>query len=484
MAQLPISNVITISVSETPEGLGEYNTSNLAIFTRETANVSFGTDGYKIYLEPTEVGTDFGTDSDTYAMALAVFSQRPNILAGGGYLVVIEYADTANVTEVQTITFSAAPASGTFKLSYDGNETTALNYDDTNSEIQTALRLLSGLGSVVVTGSIATALVVTFTGVTGAAELLEITDNSLQTSDPFNVTGTVVVTTPGSTASTETLATAITRTKDLVQYFGIMTAEITSEVNMDAAAAVVQALNKVMFMVSRTSSDLDPAGPFDDIRDLGYTQTRCLFYGDGDTTDTLVMMAAYAGRALSTNFSGSLTTQNMHLKDLTGVGADSTMTQTLKNKADDAGVDIYPSIQGVSKVLTSGANRFFDQVYNQGWFVGALEVALFNVLAQTSTKIPQTESGVELLKAAARKVCLQGVANGYIAPGEWTSPTTFGNQDDFFENIEQFGFYVYSQPIALQSAADREDRKAPLIQIAIKEAGAINSATVIVNINA
>ena len=90
---LSINNVINIQVSQPGVGAGEYNTSNLALFTRETAQASFGTDGYKLYLGPTDVAADFGTDSTVYKMALAIFSQQPNILANNGYLAVIQFDD-------------------------------------------------------------------------------------------------------------------------------------------------------------------------------------------------------------------------------------------------------------------------------------------------------------------------------------------------------------------------------------------------------
>lgn len=373
--QLQLSNVINISVSQAQQGISNYNTSNLAIFSTETPSPVF-TDGFKIYLEPTEVGDDFGTSSVTYKMALAVFSQQPNILANGGYLVVI----------------------------------------------------------------------------------------------PFE--------------PSETLDAAITRTSDLVQYFGLMSTQIESGADMLAAAAVVQALNKIAFFVQKASASIQPGGDLDDLRTGGFTQSRGLYYGSTLDLDALIMQASYAGRGLSVNFSGSNTTITMNLKDLTGVQPDPTITQTLQNAATLAGADTYVSLQGVPKVLCSGANAFFDQVYNLRWFVGALQVAGFNYLAQSSTKIPQTENGMDGLKGAYRAVCEQAVTNQYSAPGLWNSPTTFGNQADMLANIAQRGYYVYSLPIAQQSQADREDRKAPLVQIALKEAGAIHSSTVIVYVNA
>lgn len=282
----------------------------------------------------------------------------------------------------------------------------------------------------------------------------------------------------------ETLDAAITRTEDLVQYFGVMSTTIESQADMLAAAAVIQALNKIAFFVQKSSASINPAGSLDLLRTGDFTQSRGLYYGATLDIDALIMQASYAGRALSVNFNGSNTTITMHLKDLLGVQPDPSMTQTLLNKAQAAGADVYVSLQGVPKVFCSGENMFYDQVYNLQWLVGALQVAGFNYLAQSSTKIPQTESGMDGLKGAYRNVCEQAVANQYSAPGSWTSSTTFGNQSDFLQNISQRGYYIYSSPISQQSQAAREARQAPLVQIALKESGAIHSSDVLVFINA
>ena len=160
------------------------------------------------------------------------------------------------------------------------------------------------------------------------------------------------------------------------------------------------------------------------------------------------------------------------------------MTQTILNEATACGADVYLSLQGDSCVFTSGANSFYDQVYNQLWFSGALQVAGFNFLAQTGTKVPQTESGMDGLKGAYRAVCQQAVVNGYSAPGSWTSPVTFGNGTQLIQNISQVGYYIYSSPVALQLQTARAARQAPLVQIALKQAGAIQSSAVVVYINA
>ncbi len=484
--QLSLTNVVNISVSQAQAGVGDYNTSNLAIFTNEDFDAeTFGDLGYKIYLSPQEVAEDFGTDSQTYSMAVAVFSQKPNILAGNGYLVVIPLLeDLPAVTAVQHITFSSVPTQGQYKLTYDGDETGSIAFGDNATAVQTALRLLTGLSTVTVTGDYTAGFVVTFVGVTGIAPLLVVSSDSLQDTDDEDVFVTVVTTTPGQAAGTETYSAAIARTESLVQYFGLMITVIPDQTDMLAAGATIQTLNKIGFFVSNDEASVASGGYLDLIRTGGLTQSRGLFYGSEGDSDALNMMAAYAGRALSTNFSGSNTTQTMHLKDLASVQPDPSMTQTLLTLCQAAGADVYVSLQGVPKVFCSGQNDFFDQVYNLQWFVGALQVAGFNYLAQSSTKVPQTEQGMDGLKDAYRQVCELAVANQYSAPGTWNSSTTFGVQSDFLQNIAQRGYYIYSSPIARQLQSTREARVAPLVQIALKEAGAIHSSQVIVYVNA
>lgn len=491
MAQLQITNVINISVAQAQPGIGAYNTSNVALFTRETVNLAtFGTMGYKIYTAPAQVATDFGSSSNTFAMATALFSQQPNILINNGYLVIIPFLATAQTAQQQVtipLSTNGLPAStGAFELVYSASDSSSIAYNAAASAIQTAVRAMTGLSAATVVnatyqsnGAIAS-FEVNMVGVSGPAALMTITSNTLADSSATAITPTVVTTIIGSAA--ETIDQAILRTDSLVQYFGIMSAEVIPQATMLLAAAVVQSLNKIMLVVSYTTADIAPGGMLDLLRSGGFTQTRGLFYDDVLAT-ALTFMAAYAGLGFSTVYLGSNTTQTMHLKTLSTIQPDPNLTQNLLQQALAAGADTYPSLQGVAKVFCSGANDFFDNQVNIQWLVGALQVAGFNYLATTNTKIPQTESGMDGLKGAYRNVLQQAAANQFLAPGSWTSPVTFGNQANLIANIAQLGYYIYSQPVAQQAQTARVARQAPLIQIAIKYAGAIQSSSVIVYVN-
>lgn len=479
--QLELTNVINISVSATQAGINAYNTSNVALFTDELPANSFGVLGYAFYLSPTQVGIDFGTSSRTYQMAVAAFSQQPNLLAGGGQLVVI----TMGVS-TEHIAFSGVAASGVFVLNYGGNASASINWNDTAGAIQTKVQAVPGLSEVTVSGSIASqSLNLVLNGVYGEAPaLLTVTGDTLLTGGAVAVTLTVTVSVPG-----EGIDDAITRTKDVVQYFGVMVNETIAAIGQTdllLAAAVIQALNKVALWVTYTEADIQPGGMIDLLRTGSFTQSRGLYYGDNTSLglNALLMMAAYAGAMFSVNFNGSNTTITTQLKSLATIQPDPNITQTIQNEATTAGADTYVSLQGVPAVLASGKNLFFDQVYNLQWFAGALQVAGFNYLKTVSTKIPQTESGMDGLKGAYRAVCEQAVTNQYSAPGVWNSATSFGNQADLIANVSQRGYYIFSVPIAQQLQAARVARQAPLIQIALKEAGAIHSSSVVVYVNA
>lgn len=292
--------------------------------------------------------------------------------------------------------------------------------------------------------------------------------------------------------SLETVRAAIARTLNSVFYFGVVMDEelATSDATEFAAlAAYVQTLDKMLFYCSSDINDLQPGSPLDLVRQASEHNTRCFYYGNeilngnGDP-QTQMFAAAYAGRALSTDFSGSNTAMTMNLKALAGVTPDQTIGQTQLLLAKTAGIDVYVSIAGIPGLLTSGENEYFDDVYNEFWLQFALESAGFNYLAGTNAKIPQTEAGMTGLKDAYAQVLAQAVRNGVSAPGSWTSPDVFGDPALLRSNVANIGYYIYSVPVAQQSVADRAARKAPLVQIALKLAGAIHSSSVIVNVNA
>lgn len=384
-ANLSLTNVINVSVIAPGAQLGVPNMSALAIITKEAAPVSWSSgQTYGIYTSPTAVAADWGSSADVTNMAIAVFSQSPNILTGGGYLVIVP------------------------RLQSPSLETT-----------QACLIRISG--------------VIFFEG--------------------FMID--------------EEMGSQVSVFLNLCNY--------------------VQSTQMMFFYTSSNIADLQPGSMLDQVRTSGDFRTRTMYYGGALTNgQTQIFSAAYSGRGMSVNFTGANTVLSMQLQTLATIEPDQTINQTGLNAAQTAGVDLYVSISGVPCVFTSGANLFYDQVYCRTWIAFQLSVNGFNYLknaAQVPGKIPQTEIGMTGLKDAYIQAFNQGITNGYMAPGTWTLPFSFGDPEAFADNITNQGYYIVSQPISQQPSSQRALRQAPLVQAAIQEAGAINSSSVIVYVN-
>jgi hypothetical protein len=281
----------------------------------------------------------------------------------------------------------------------------------------------------------------------------------------------------------ETLSEALTRVSALVYFGGWATDREIDETEVIAAANKTETMDCIYFLESHDATDMASGGLFETIAELNLDHTKLLYHGD---SSDLSFLSAYASRNMSVNFSVQNSTITANLKTLKGIKADSTVDQTLYNTMKTLGVDGYVAYGGVAKTVSNpnGNGNYFDDVFNRLWFKQAMKVAIFNALATTNSKIPQTEEGMDYLKKNARQVCQLAVYNRFLAPGTWNGEYLFGNPEDFARNIEDFGYFIYSMPISQQSQTERLQRKAPVIQIAGKQAGAIHSASIIVTFEA
>lgn len=79
--------------------------------------------------------------------------------------------ENMNEAALQTITFPIAPSSGAFQLVVNGIPTTSIPYNATASQVQTAIRTVSGFSATNVTGDIAAGFTVDFNGSLGGQPL-------------------------------------------------------------------------------------------------------------------------------------------------------------------------------------------------------------------------------------------------------------------------------------------------------------------------
>ena len=378
--QIPLSYVVNVSVLPSSRGLQPLQLGTILILTDDEP-VSELSGDYVLSRTATGITNVFGTESATAELVNAIFSQNPNILNAGGYVVVAPYQDE------------------------------------------------------------------------------------------------------------ETTAAAITRLSQQIYTQGILTTRELPSAEAVAASELVESMpNNILFLTDTSIDTFASGGLFNTLQNND--NTRKLLYLTGETSDEIKsnarkFAAAFASRGLSVNYAASNSAITMTYKDLTGVPVDTNISETILNQCEQYGADVYCSIEGLPKVIScKQGGLYFDELTNQIWLRTSVQTAVANVLFTTRTKIPQTTQGVNTLVNAVNGILNQGVINGVIAAGEWNSPDTFGVYEDFMRSIRTQGYYTYYVPIAEQSQEDREARRCPLINIAVKQAGAIEHANIIIYVEA
>lgn len=487
---LPITNVITVTVQETPTGVGIPNENNVMLLTTEAP---INLEVFGDYFSPSQVNSNYGTNSATAQMADNIFGQTPNILSGGGKLTIAPLQASVAATGGKFVTANIATnlagliavTNGNLRVTVNGvaQNLGGLNFTQCVTLADIAAVLQAALIDCVVTAS-GTAITITSNkvGTTSTVALAAYTGGGtdLTSAGLLNIAGGTA--TGGANSSGETILAAIARLLPQTFFGCVITNLNIEDAVISATAAGMQAMDMLFPHHCATSTDI--AGIITTVQQASQKKTRLLPYITGGQAVANLYKAAYAGRGFSQDFTGSNTAATMHMKQLANVVPDANMTQTLLDATKIAGGDPYVSVQGYPMVFSTGGNDYFDNQYANIALKFALEVAGFNYLAGTNTKVPQTEQGMNGLKSAYIGIMKQFVNNGELAPGAWNSSDTFGDPQLFQDNIAATGYYVYSQPVAQQSSAARNARQAPLVQIAAKRAGAIQSSNVIVLINA
>jgi hypothetical protein len=249
-----------------------------------------------------------------------------------------------------------------------------------------------------------------------------------------------------------------------------------------AVAPFIEALSvKRIFGV--TSQDANTLSPLvtNDLASLlkagGYERTFIQY-----SSSSPYAIASLFGRMFTVDFNGNNTTITLMYKQEPGIAGEDlndTQADTLIAKRCNFFTDYDNDTKIIQNGVMSGP-AYINEIQDLDWFQNALQTACYNVLYTSATKIPQTDAGVNQLSNACAAVCEEGVNNGMIAPGVWNA-SGFGSlsQGQYLKT----GYYIFAQPVALQSQSDREARKAPPIQIAVKLAGAIQTVDILVSVN-
>lgn len=494
-----ISNVISVSLTSSAE-LADRDQMNLvAIMTSQQDGTISTANRYEIYTDIASVITDFGSSSAMAEYAASFFATSPNSVNASGGLVAGYWRGAqetvaatagiltgAQITEVTMIDSLQAITDGSFDIDVDGatENITGLDFQEATTAANVVTLLNAEFAGC--TASYANSKFTITSDTTGVTSLLTFpvaAAGGTFVGELLGIaTGTGAAITAGAASailSVETKVEGITAVKAAIGVKGAMFIDKPSDADVALLGTWAQANDILMYDVFHDTDNLlvDTTNAVWSIKLAGHTNYRMLFSLSGNRK----MAASYMARVHSVNFAAENSTFTMHLKELSVPAEEYTQTQITNAKT--VGLDLYTTIKNTSVLLTSGANDFADARYNLMAFEDALQTDLYNLLRGTGTKIPQTIQGVNRLVDQCEKTSREFVRSGVFAPGTWTITDFFGDQTTFDTNIEDNGFYWLAGSLADQSAVSRANRESPVIQGAVKLAGAIHQVSVVIFVN-
>jgi hypothetical protein len=494
MPGLSVNDVVSVIIQMSPVASPLRNFGSLLVLG--DSNVIDTQTRYRLYTSLSSIGTDFGTTAPEYKAAQLFFSQSPapaqcyigrwaaantsgklvgvgltstqqlisnftGILNGGvnfsidgvvKNLTGLNFSGQTNLNGVASTIQSAFAGSATvvWNAAYNRFEVTSATNGTSSSvsfatagsgtDISALLGLTSTLGGYAVTGILAEAIegcVNTFLNLTNAWYGLYIAATAAVSDASYvNVAGAIEAT--GASSS---------------RIFGVTTQE---------AAALL------------SSSTTDMAAL---LQAGGYSRTFCQY-----SSTNAFAAASIFGRAFSVNFQASNSTITLKFKQEPLVPAEA-LSETSAAALDAKNCNYFVQFNNNTNILQQGkmANGFFfDEVHGTDWLQNQLQTDVYNLMYTSPTKIPQTDAGINQIATVVSQDLQLAVNNGFVAPGVWTGPNIGALVTGQYLST---GYYVFQPAIATQAASDRQARKAPPIQAAIKLAGAVHFANIICSVN-
>lgn len=493
MSQLSIDDIVSVDVVMNPLAAAVRNFGSLLILG-STPGVIDTTERYRSYSTLIGVTNDFGSTAPEAVAAALFFGQNPQ----PSQLYIGTFAQTATAgrlvggpltTAQQALANFTAVTTGALDLTIDGSAETAsainlsgaTNLNGVASIVTTALD-----GKATVTWNASSAQFIVTSATTGASSSVSFSTApgsgtdlgplmNLQASGGGRLAAGSAVETP--IQGVEACAAANS------QWYALQLAPASSIQDSDrlAIAAFIEGESpaRIYGITSSQATILDPSITSDIASLLQQGKYNRTFIQYSSTTPHAA--ASFFGRAATVDFDGNDTTITMKFKTEPGVTPENlTETQAAALKAKNCNVYAnYTNSQAIVQEGVMCGGYFFDEIQGTDWMQNAAQIAVLNELL-TMPKIPQTDAGINQLVTALDGVGEQAVTNGLSAPGVWTGPPLGAIATG--QTLAK-GYYTYAPPIASQSQADRAARKSPALQMAVKLAGAVHFASVVINVN-
>ena len=493
-----ISNIVNVSVVPQGRSLSRGNMNIVALFTSQLGALS-SNNRTKSYTDLSSIADDFGTTSAVYQHASVLFSGTKNPCNSGGYLVVAYWravTETVNakagylkgiqLSESVIVNTLQSVSDGSFKVTIDGLEQSVTGLDfRTIDELSDVVDLINDeiTGA---TASINDQRIIITSDTTGlVSEVSLLTENTSGTFIGVILglsIGTGAVAFDGlasGTLTAETKVDSVTEALKEEPFKGFTFLDNPTDLESKALAVFAQANDILSYDVFDSASNLekDITNVVWDIKLSGLENYRMIYRKDGDRKVATAEMT----RLHTVNFNNENSAITLNLKELKGIVSED-YSQDEINKAKKVGLDLYTNFGDLPKLLTSGANGWADNVYNIIAIKNYIQTDVFNLLGTTGTKLAQIKRDVNKIVDTIEKTLILFRKANVIAPNQWNSSDTFGDEALFRRSILTNGYFVFAQALSDQSQSDRVQRKSVPIQCGIKLSGAVHSVDIVLSI--
>ena len=492
MQSLSVSRIVNVAVQLTTAGAQAQNLSTLLVLG--SSDVIDIVERSRDYGSLSEVAVDFGTTTPEYLSAQLWFGQAPQPTT----LKIGRWAKTATKGALKGATLSAAAqalgnftavVSGGFTYTKDGGaptNVTGLNLSGAANLNAVAALITAGLtGATMIWNSAFSRFELTssLTGATSAISFLTAPGSGTAIGGLLGMlsssSGAYLV--PGQALETAVAAATLFDDRFGQSWYALQIPEAV-DADHEAVAGFIEGTDaKHLYGVTTQDAGTLVAATTTDIasilKGLDYKKTIVQY----SSSSAYAIASAFA-RILTVDYTSTATAITLMFKQQPGVVAEalnSTQANALKAKY----CNVFVGYNNDTSILQYGvvsSGNYLDEITGTDWLAVTLQNSVYNLLYTSTTKIPQTDPGVQLLTTTCEAVCAQGVTNGLLAPGVWNSGG-FGalKQGDLVTK----GYYVYAPRIATQNPADRAVRKSPPIRIAAKLAGAIHEVDINLTVN-
>lgn len=482
---LPVRRIVNVAVSLAAKAAGKRNFGTM--FILGDSDVIDAEERIRDYTAAEDVAADFGSTAPEYLAARTFYSQSPtplNIKIGRWLASATHGLLKGRIlgTSEQAISKFTIIDAGSVSILVDGETVTASDVD-----LSSVLNL-NGVASAV-TAKLNSKATVTWDGTrfvfkattAGESSSVKVSDTSSQLAVLLGLDkNTKSVAGANSESLNDALAVMLDRGRSWYCLSLATNNTLSDNDYLNTAASIESASDAHIFGVTTQETTVLDANDSEDLasklKAKGYNRTFIVYSSDNAHADCSVF-----GRFATINYEGINTTITAKFKQCPDVSAEN-LTTSQANALETKNCNVFASYDNDTNILQEGVmcgGNFIDEMTNLDWLQDKVQTAVYNVLYTSTTKIPQTDSGIQRLVAAIAQCMESAVQNGMIAEGVWG-----GDSVGIIETGDTLpgGYYIYAQSVNDQDQSDREARKAPPITCLIKLAGAVHFVDVQINV--